>query len=60
MVFWESFFIIVLGAFKRQHIMLLNSHNTTYRELEDISDRMTITGGNKKFCQHEKLPKVKT
>ena len=40
-------------------MMLLNNHNSTYRELEDIFDRMTIAGGNKKFCQHEKLPKVK-
>ena len=41
-------------------MMLLNNHNSTYRELEGIFDRMTIAGGNKKFCQHEKLPKVKT
>ena len=40
--------------------MLRNNHNRTYRELEGTSDRMTITGGKKKFCQHEKLPKVKT
>ena len=39
---------------------LLKNHNSTYRELQGMSCRMMITRRNKKFCQHEKLLKVKT
>ena len=39
---------------------LLKNHNSTYRELQGMSCRMMITRRNKKFCQYEKLLKVKT
>ena len=58
--FLGIFFIIVLKKLKRSLMALFKNHNSTYRELEGMSCRMLITGRSNKFCQYEKLLKVKT